>query len=93
MEHTHIAGNAIPPRAIEVIPGHKYHCMTWWGHSRRVRSVLTGMGSSSLLNTLHRSGHGSGDDRDTGRSLGHRYLTVTLLENRNILDSRGNISV
>lgn len=73
----------------EVIPGHRYHCRTWWGHSCRAHSALTGMVSSSLLSTRHRSDHGSGDDRDTGQSLGHKYLTVTHLENRNILDSRG----
>ena len=73
----------------EVIPGHRYHCRTWWGHSCRAHSALTGMVSSSLLSTLHRSDHGSGDDRGTGQSLGHKYLTVTHLENRNILDSRG----
>lgn len=70
-----------------------YHCMTWWGHSHRVHSVLTGMVSSSLLNTLHRLARGSGDDRDTGRSLRHKHLTVTHLGNRNTLDRRGNIRV
>lgn len=39
---------AVTRQLTEVVPGHKYHCMTWWGHSCRVRSFLTGMISNSL---------------------------------------------
>lgn len=71
----------------DLSPCHKYHCMTWWGHSRRVHSVLIGEASSSLLNTRRRSGHGNVSDRDTDRLQDHRHLTVTHLENRNIWSS------
>lgn len=77
----------------DVIPGHKYHCKTWWGHSHRLHSVLTAVVSSILLNTRHRSDRGSGDDMDTVQLQSHNHLTVNRLKNRNILDSRGDIRV
>lgn len=67
--------------------GHRRHSVSWWHRIHTLRSALTQLVSRNPSHMCHMCGRGSGVDRDTDPSLGHKRRTETRLENRNTWSS------